>query len=395
MIEGGSVGGKAEAWNKGKNKQTDERIAKLAQATTGSNNPFYGHKHSEESLKKISVSKTLSATDIQQRLLARSTEFQLLTSLNDYESKQKQYLEFKCLTCGTIQPKTLQAFERGSRCYKCYPVSKSNWELNVYEYVKTICSDVVSGNRVVLSPKEIDVYVPSKKFGIECHGLYWHSEGSLKGVSDRHETINKIVSAFGSGIRLIQLFEDEWRDKREICESLILHRLGFTPTKIFARKCKLVSLSPKEQREFFNKSHLAGYTPASYAYGLVYNNEIIVALSVRKPRHAKKYQNLLEIARFATNPKTHVVGGLARLLSHIKEPLMTYVDRRIGTGKGYESCGFKLVDTTGVDYWYTDNVLRYDRFKYRAQDGKSEKQIAFEAKVSKIWGCGSFVYKRV
>jgi hypothetical protein len=48
-----------------------------------------------------------------------------------------------------------------------------------------------------------------------------------------------------------------------------------------------------------------------------------------------------------------------------------------------------------IDYWYTDNVLRYDRFKYRAHDSKSEKQIALEASVSKIWGCGSFVFKRI
>jgi hypothetical protein len=70
---------------------------------------------------------------------------------------------------------------------------------------------------------------------------------------------------------------------------------------------------------------------------------------------------------------------------------MTYVDRRIGTGKGYLSAGFELVGSTGPDYWYTDNELRYDRFKFRASDGKSEKQVAFSAGVSRIYGCGSSI----
>ena len=71
---------------------------------------------------------------------------------------------------------------------------------------------------------------------------------------------------------------------------------------------------------------------------------------------------------------------------------MTYVDRRIGAGKGYEAAGFKLTGSTAPDYWYTDNQLRYDRFKFRAKDGKSERQIATEARVSRIYGCGSYTY---
>ena len=33
--------------------------------------------------------------------------------------------------------------------------------------------------------------------------------------------------------------------------------------------------------------------------------------------------------------------------------------------------------------------FRYDRFKFRAQDGKPEKQIAAESNVHRIGGCGS------
>jgi hypothetical protein len=65
---------------------------------------------------------------IEERILERSKEFKLITNLEEYRSRQQQYLKFECVKCGEVQPKTLQAFERGSRCYKCYPVGKSNWE---------------------------------------------------------------------------------------------------------------------------------------------------------------------------------------------------------------------------------------------------------------------------
>jgi hypothetical protein len=71
---------------------------------------------------------------------------------------------------------------------------------------------------------------------------------------------------------------------------------------------------------------------------------------------------------------------------------MTYVDRRVGEGNGYRSAGFSMTGTTPVDYWYTDNHLRYDRFRFRARDGKSERQIVNEANVSRIYGCGSSVF---
>ena len=68
---------------------------------------------------------------------------------------------------------------------------------------------------------------------------------------------------------------------------------------------------------------------------------------------------------------------------------MTYVDRRVGAGEGYKKSGFRQVGVTGPDYWYTDFQSRFDRFKFRANSGISERQTALNAKVFKIWGAGS------
>jgi hypothetical protein len=262
----------------------------------------------------------------------------------------------------------------------------------VLSYVKSRCPDAESGNRTVISPRELDIYVPSKKFAVECHGLYWHSEGSPNGAN-KHLCQEKKEAAHEKSVRLLQLFEDEWRDKRLIVESLIDHRLGMSNHRVFARKCTITSLTSKQQREFFDASHLAGYVPASTCIALVHKGVTVAALSLRKPRQAK-HADELEVARFATTPGTNVIGGLSRLMNTVNEPVMTYVDKRLGDGNGYVSAGFKLVGSTGPDYWYTDNVCRYDRFKYRASESKTEKDLAVESGVSRIWGCGSWIMKR-
>lgn len=399
---GGRVGGRAEAWNKGKTKDTDDRVKKQAESMASVLNPFYGKAHSVETKRKISQTKTLGSSSIEERVSLRAHEFELVTPLEDYWSRQQQYLDFKCKTCGTIQPKTLQAFERGSRCYKCFPESKSNWELEVFEFVKSMCSDAVSGDRTVLSPKEIDVFVPSLSVGFECHGLYWHSESSPKGEEfDKREHLNKLISAKKRGVKLYQFFEDEWRDKRKIVESIIKHRLHKSDVNIGARTLAVSEMSSSEQRSFFDSTHISGYVPAKFGVCLKSREGTIVAgLSVRSPRNTKKYGDVLEVARFSTLSGFNVIGGLNRLVSAVSAKaetcsrLMTYVDKRIGDGHGYLKCGFVEVSDTDIDFWYTDNVFRYDRFKFRSQHGKSEKEIANDSRVSRIYGCGSLVMTR-
>lgn len=404
MSKGGTIGGVAPAWNKGLTSDVDSRLALQSAKMKGEGNHFFGKKHSQDTIRKISQKKTLATSSIEERIIERQREFTLLTPLEEYHSRQQQYLLFKCTTCGEEQPKTLQAFERGSRCYKCHPVGKSNWELQVYDFVKEIASDAVSGDKSVISPKEIDIYVPSKRLGIECHGLYWHSEAARSDDEfDKRKHLSKFQLAQEKGVKLLQLFEDEWRDKRDICESMIRHRLGLDSVRCKTWSTKIVEMTTEEERNFFDRNHIAGYTPSKVSWSLVDRNGIrVAALSVRSPRHQSKYNNHIEVARFALEKDLNVPGGLSKLMAHASKwakkegysSIMTYVDRRIGGGAGYAASGFEKVSETDVDYWYTDNELRYDRFKFRAQDGKPEKLVAAQAKVHKIYGCGSIVFKK-
>jgi len=134
---------------------------------------------------------------------------------------------------------------------------------------------------------------------------------------------------------------------------------------------------------------------------LKFDDEIVQAISLRKPLHKK--DDCIEIARSCSTLNTTVVGGLSRLVHAIKTfaieqrcPLLiTYVDKRYGTGSSYENAGFELVGETIPRFWWTDSHKRYNRFKFRAdaRSGRSEKDVAADAGVVKIWGCKNLIFK--
>jgi len=389
MSNGGKKGGKAESWNKGKTKETDFRVKGMS----GESNSFWGKKHKEETKNRISMTKQLGSVEVLERIMKRSKDFEILTPINEYFSRQRQYLDFKCKKCSFVCKKTLQAFERGSLCPKCYPISKSKSEIEVFEYVKSLgFNDAVSGDRNIIKPKEIDISLKQSNFGIEFNGLYWHSD--VVDSAKKEDLLNKTILCKDEGIKLMHIFSDEWEFKSDICKSMIKNRLGIC-SKIWARKCKIVDLDKKEFDRFMNKNHISGSVNSSIRLGLVYDEEIVTAIGFRKPRQ-KKWKDYYEISRFASLQNHVVVGGLSKLiktfLSRFNVKIMTYADRRFGEGLGYEKAGFKLIGNTGIDYWYSDGIQRFDRFIVKADKELSEREKAAMMSLYKVWGCGSNIW---
>ena len=84
-----------------------------------------------------------------------------------------------------------------------------------------------TNNRNVISPNEIDIFLSYYKLAIEYDGLYWHSS-SVVGENYNH---NKTLKCLEKGIKLIHIFEDEWKLKTNIVKSILTHRLGKTKNK--------------------------------------------------------------------------------------------------------------------------------------------------------------------
>jgi len=400
--------GKLPSWNKGQTKETNEILRKQAESFKGEGNHFFGKHHSEETIEKLRNQKLLTEEEYYARTLTRCSlpneekkkEFVLLTPYSEYLSRQHQCLQLQCTKCGTVDKKTLQAFERQSKCKVCYPIQKnSREEQEVKDFVRSVCAcELIENSKQVIPPVELDLYVPEKKLAIEYNGLYWHTEESKS--KSYHK--DKTVACAAKGIRLFHIFSDEWRDKQPILKSMIAYRLGVLTNRVSARNCEIRQLTTAEAKQFFDLTHISGWTHSRIVFGLIDDdNSVVAALGLRVPQQKAKYPNALEISRFSNKLDTIVNGSFAKLLEKAKAyavendftSLITYADLRFGDGSVYVRNGFEELQESVLDYWYTDGAERYPRFSFRATKEKSEKVLALEANVSKIYGCGSKRYR--
>ena len=280
-------------------------------------------------------------------------------------------------------------------CSHCNPQG-SRSEQEVAEFVATVTdSKILRNDRQQISPLELDIFLPTEKLAIEYNGLYWHSEAYK--TSDH--LLKKIELCKKSEIQLIHVFSDEWYLKKDIVKSMIRNKLHKNTHKVSARKGEVRELTKKEAKDFFEKTHISGYTACKVAFGIIVAGSIVSALSLRSPIQ-KTYKGYLELARVSSALNTTVNGSLGKLLKVAKlytkeagyDGIMTYADRRFGEGQVYANNGFKFIKKTALDYWYTDNDVRYNRFKFRAQKGKTERQMAEANKVVRVYGCGNNLY---
>lgn len=380
--------GKRVPWAKGLRKETSPAIRKMA-ANVSISLRKEGLRLRLGSLKRLKVDEVVSRIE-------SSGNLTVVGGMDQYVNDLTPVIQVRCNSCGSVHYDSLRRLQRG-RCFSCMP-SGSAAQQEITVFLQSLGLEVKNSVRSALNGLEIDAYVPSHRFGVEYNGLYWHSE--LHKSSTYHE--NKTQQARQAGIVLLQVFEDDWRDRRYIVESLVRHRLGLTPEKVGARKLFLRRVSSWERKSFFDANHIDGDAPSTAAWALCRGDEVLAALSVRKPFH-KAYSGYMEVARFCTKVGVSVAGGLGRLTaeatSFCKERnakgLITYVDNRLGSGGGYEAAGFKLVSKTPPRFWWTDFDDRMNRFKFKADPsrGMTEAQVADEAGVVKIWGCSNLVYK--
>jgi len=246
---------------------------------------------------------------------------------------------------------------------------------------------------------KLDVWVPDKKLAVEHHDLFW-PHGFKEDVFTRGRHRDKHLLCRERDIRLIQFFSDEWNDCGDICRSILSNALSVEMQKLNARDCEVCELTASQAREFFDSNHICGWTRSKHTFGLVHPMlGLVGAASVRTPIQ-KKWGRVCELARMAFRCGASVRGGASKLLDRLKgwsqdngfDGIISYAELRFGNGGVYEKCGFKLAGETTVNYGYTDGNVRYDRFKYRAQPGKPEKQVVEEAGVRPVWGSGNRVY---
>ena len=263
-------------------------------------------------------------------------------------------------------------------------------------------------NRNILSGKEIDIYIPSLKLGIEYNGLRWHTDFAFG--RDRNYHIGKMNECNKNGISLVQIFEDEWINHKEIVKNKIKHILGIDNDKarVFARKCNVNVISKNYAQKFLNKNHIQGFSSASIYLGLFYNNALIAAMSFLEEK-----KGMWNLNRFATDIRYNCVGAGGKLFKYFTthytfKEIKSFADRRWTTNVSnniYTKLGFSFDKFTKADYtYYNPKVEKYKRFhkfgfrkqllhrKYGLPLTMTETEMIKELGYDRIWDCGLIKY---
>lgn len=290
------------------------------------------------------------------------------------------------------------AHRGGISCPKC-PSSLGEKEL--IEFLESIMgsSRLDVHNRTVLDGKELDIYIPDKKFAIEYNGLYWHNEDH-DGSGTKNKSYQKFIRCRELGISLFTISEADWRDKKDIIKSMIRHKLGMsTDARIYARNTTVKEISYQESAQFLNKYHLQGKAIGNFHVGLFHGDDLVAVSTWRKNK------NVLYLDRYATS--CIVVGGMGKLLACGKQyardnqlcKIITFSDNSYATGDMYNQIGFTVDKELYSDYKYVVGEHLVHKFNYRKKrfrtdpnliykEGLTEKQLAEINMLPRQWDCG-------
>lgn len=113
---------------------------------------------------------------------------------------------------------------RGSGCPDCAKsISCSKGEIEMYEYIKSIYSGTILKNtRKYIGSLELDVYLLELKLAFEYNGEHWHQIHEER-TPGYHE--NKRQSCKDKGIRLVEVWEKEWKKNKEKIKKEILSEI--------------------------------------------------------------------------------------------------------------------------------------------------------------------------
>ena len=221
-------------------------------------------------------------------------------------------------------------------------------EKDLYEYITGLGFTVNQSDRSVhknVSARELDLFVPERMFAVEFNGLYWHSELAGKG-SEYHRS--KFFAARAAGVELLQVWEDDWMNRRAAVLHTISSRLGAVQSAA-SGELTPIELTRTQVGEFLDAYAIQGAVSADVFYGLQDAAGVMqTVLALDVDTHSA------EVVRFAARGNTG--NGFAELLTHAVKILelhtvTTVVDNAVDNAGMFEAFGFiKAGDIAPVAY---------------------------------------------
>jgi hypothetical protein len=248
--------------------------------------------------------------------------------------------------------------------------------MDIFEESRVLFPDAVLGEWDVLDGREIDIWIPSRRLAIEYHGLWWHSMKMLP-PNRFDQDYRKYLSCLSRGIRLLQIYSDDWELRRSVILDL-LNRLADHKYGRRVYKTKAREISKDCAENFLGRNHyLSGSSsPGSLYVGLFSGDEMVAASVFRWMDGAS-----LEWVRHSVlsgirswNPGSYCLETALKVLG--PERVVSFSDNRLHIGNLYKKLGFMYDGETGQSYEYTDGRKRKHKFLFRVPSGIDEEACA-------------------
>lgn len=271
---------------------------------------------------------------------------------------------FKC-DCGNLHKAFFYNVRSGNTTScGCLNVSHSGSkaELEIKEYIETMAT-VEQHNRELLEGKEIDIYIPEYKIGMEYNGSAYHATvNNIYENKPKTYHRDKFLSAKHKGIHLIQIFDVDW-DRNQDKIKMYLKSLLMKNERIYARQTKIVKLSKQEAHEFIDQYHIQGKAQlGAIAYGLVKDGVLYSVMTFDRLRMKTAPDNHFELHRYCVRDGYTVLGGAEKLFKHFINEynppyILSYSDNDYFLGGIYERLKFENAgQCTPRYYWYLNGV---------------------------------------
>lgn len=294
----------------------------------------------------------------------------------------------------------------------------SNGQVEIKEFIEALG---FVAQKYRSSMYEIDIYIPELKLGIEYNGLFHHSE-FRSGRGEKYH-VGKTKCAEVDGIKLIQIFDDEWNHKQAIVKSRLANLLGKAEFRIPARKCDIRLVHTADIRKFLEENHLQGYSHSSVSVGLYFENELIQCMTFNSNRSVvggkSHVDDHYELVRLCSKLHFNVIGGAERMLTYFERQyspnlIVSYADRRWTSTLGdsvYSKLGFEYLGTTDPCFWGTSNYTRrnhhrsfftkknmLEKFKSVLDgvdtSGMTQAKMMEFIGFDRVWDCGNLKYAK-
>lgn len=250
--------------------------------------------------------------------------------------------------------------------------SYSNMEEAVEVFLRSIDPNIriVHNDRTVISPLEIDIYLPDYNLGIECNPASTHNSSvpDYRGSDPKHYKYhqNKSLAAAESGVFLFHIYGYEWVNNSQIIMSMLRNLLGKTARTVNGRDTYVCEVPYLECEAFLNANHRQGATVSKVRLGLRVKNtdELVSIMTFSKVRSTMgkalvTQDNDWELSRFCSLIDTRVRGAASKLFKAFLErvdpdKVISFSDVSHTTGKLYSLLGFSKLHMTPPSYVWSD-----------------------------------------